>query len=273
VIVSLLSQDEKQLYMIMTTIKYCALVIGSTLIIINLIGLFYAYPSLPSNYSYDPKEINVTSDDLDILPSELEYDYFKRLSRLIDSHVVHFWEPNSQYSHVSIFDNYLMYILSHFEHFKRFRDYEFITPQHVLDRGYGFCSQVAKLAYRKLKENGFFAKVYAHKNHTLLIAKDHNNKEYIIDPNFGVVIPYSLAEVYENLGLIEEYYAGEKPSQIDLLISVYASGYQEYFSDTHYNKLYNSERTLYILKWVIPLMFILIFLIIQIGLKKYLSSF
>lgn len=234
--------------------KYLSLLVGVGLIMINIVGLFINYPSIPERNALGPdmRTITIKSEDLDMLSHETERDYMVRVSHLIDGHIVHFWAPFSEYSKIDIFDNYLLYILSYFERFKKFRNYEFARDDLALKRGYGYCSQTSRVAYSAFKRNGIVTRIYANKYHVLVVAYDNNGNEYIVDPTYGIVIPFPLQELYENINLIKKYYSGTDGKMNVNLLSAYKIGFKEYFSESYYEDRKNLEDFFYFFKWAIP---------------------
>ena len=120
------------------------------------LGLISAYPVPPTAAIEGPLGFERKIEDLDVLyraPDEPMQDYLRRLTTTVAGGMVHYWTEGDSwaptdtiYTQVSIFDNYLLWILSFLPQYrKNFRNYEFVEPQKALDRGYGFRFQVSKI--------------------------------------------------------------------------------------------------------------------------------
>jgi hypothetical protein len=239
--------------------KLVTLFAGSCLLSINIFGLFINnYPELPGINSEGPdrRTKTISESDLDKVNSESDEEYFERISSSIDGHMVHYWIDHSSYSKVSLWDNYLLFSTAWLPPLRRFRNYEFVTPQLALDRGYGYCSQVAKIVFSKLQENGFKTQIYYNEVHVVTYAETSDRQPYIIDATYSEVIPYSFQEISQNLDLLDSYYLDLDVESRELVISAYASEFQARHPITYYDRLRQSEEFYYALKWGIPILLV-----------------
>ena len=97
-----------------------------------------------------------------------------------------------------------------------YKKYEYANYKKALERRMGLCSQRANIVVGILSENKINANIIGLNGHVVLRAEDENGKWYVLDPDYGVVIPYDIYEIQNNLGLLKEYYTDEKQHLINM---------------------------------------------------------
>src|SRR5262249_54281334 len=132
---------------------------------------------------------------------EVESAYFDRLTKSVAAGIVHFWyegdkwDPSDAiYTAVSPWDNYLLWLLDDPQH-------EFIEPDKAIERGYGFCSQVARIVYSILDNQGISSKVLGYQGHVVAEANGQ-----ILDADYGVYIPHSALWMQTHPEAVSAYY-------------------------------------------------------------------
>ena len=227
------------------------------------LGLLRAYPAPPEDAVHGPLGLERKITDLRSLyrnhgePMEV---YLRRLTTSVAAGMVHYWskgdswsESDSPYTEISIYDNYLLWLqMLLLKDRQHFRNYEFMTPAKAIDRGYGFCSQVSKTVYSILREQGIESVIYSNPSHTVVEA-DGN----ILDADYGVFIPHSVAWVERTPDAIDLYYA-DHGAMIPSLRQAYAQPWHVLGTAEDFDNVRNYEAKFERLKWLPPLLAIIL---------------
>jgi hypothetical protein len=246
--------------------------IGIFLLLVNLVGLFTTLRN-PAIY----KETIPSSFDLVLSEKQLyekinTFDgnkaiYLEDLTNAINSGIAHYWrdEGIDKYNlRIPFHENYLLYFASIINP-RIFLKYEFTDYKRAIERGVGLCSQHAIIEAEVLKEKGINSRMVALSGHVVLQSEvsEKNNEWWVLDPDYGVVIPYSISDIEANPQIIKDYYskAGYDEPTILKLVSVYGKEGNRVINGNgakHYHyKKWIIEQLSYILIWVIPLIFML----------------
>ncbi|TGP22977.1 MULTISPECIES: hypothetical protein [unclassified Mesorhizobium] len=227
------------------------------------LGLVSAYPAPPMTAIEGPLGFAQKIGDLEDLyrdPNEPMQIYLDRLTKAVAGGMVHYWTEgdswaatDARYTRISAFDNYLIWILGLVPEYREgFQNYEFLTPRKALDRGYGFCSQVSKIVYSILTEQGIDATIYSAEQHTIVEANGN-----VLDSDYGVFIPYSLAAVEKYPSLIDSYYA-DYGSALPLLHKAYSQPWHPLGTTEGFRNVLAYEAMFERLKWLPPFMLLAI---------------
>ncbi|TPI35059.1 hypothetical protein FJW08_00690 [Mesorhizobium sp. B3-2-1] len=222
------------------------------------LGLVSAYPAPPASAIEGPLGFaqKVGSvEDLYRRQSEPMQAYLERLTTAVAGGMVHYWTEGDRwaaadvpYTRIGAFDNYLLWMLSFRpEYRENLQNYEFVTPRKALDRGYGFCSQVSKIVYSVLADQGIEATIYSAPEHT--VVESNGN---ILDSDYGVFVPHSLEDVQQDPSIIDTYYAQFGP-MLPLLRRAYGQAWQPLGTAEDFNDVRAYEAKFECLKWVPPL--------------------
>jgi hypothetical protein len=223
------------------------------------LGLVPAYTMPPKADVAGPWGMTTPISDINSLyqrEGEPRDAYLERLTHEIADGIVHYWHAGEQwdqsdaaYTRPGILDNYLLWAHALHPDYPHFYSYEFMTPRHIIDRGYGFCSQVSKLVWSILREQGISASVINSPGH--VVAEVDGN---ILDADYGVFIPASIDEIHANPGILETYYH-EFPTSLQLLKKVYAGEWKP-ADHTNLAFMYDYEKRMDELKWAPPLLIV-----------------
>ena len=134
------------------------------------------------------------------------------------------------------------------------------------------CSQHAIIISEILKAKGIESKIIGLDGHvvaTALVNKT-NNQWWILDPDYGVIVPHDIKQVEENPSIIQGYYssAGYSIKTNGKIINIYEKSGNKIIDGVRkydpriksYALRYYVESITYFLKWVMPLLFIFPFL-------------
>ncbi|TIW00980.1 MAG: hypothetical protein E5V85_01730 [Mesorhizobium sp.] len=223
------------------------------------LGLIKAYPAPPDAATEGPLGFEQRVEDVDDLyrgPDEPMQAYLDRLTKAVAGGVVHYWTEgdswtaaDTRYTRISVFDNYLLWMLSFQPQYREnLQNYEFVTPRKALDRGYGFCSQVSKIVYSVLADQGIDATIYSVPEHT--VVESNGN---VLDSDYGVFVPHSLVEIQQDSSIIDSYYA-QFGSMLPLLKKAYGQSWQQLGTAQDFDDVRAYEAKFERLKWGPPLM-------------------
>jgi hypothetical protein len=191
--------------------------------------------------------------------------YVVKTNQAVNQAIAHYWgeEGIEQFNlRVPLQENFVLYLLYRFfpEVDQR---YEFCNYRKAIERGVGFCSQQALILDAILDEKGIRSKILSFPwLHVLDTVQVGPEAWWLADPDYGVVVPYSIDMVAQNPQLITPYYAasGYEETTIQYLQNIFQTEYVEaestdlYFPDTKCQ----IERTTYVLKWFFPAFFLLV---------------
>lgn len=234
------------------------------------LGLVSAYPAPPAAATEGPLGFVQKIDDVEDLnrePNEPMQAYLERLTKAVAGGVVHYWTEgdrwttaDTRYTRIGALDNYLLWTQSFLpEYRENLQNYEFVTPRKALDRGYGFCSQVSKIVYSVLADQGIEATIYSVPEHTVV-----ESNGYILDADYGVFVPHSLATVQRELSIVDRYYASFG-SMLPLLRKAYGQYWQPLGTAEGFSDVRAYEAKFERLKWAPPLMLLAMSVLLGAG--------
>ncbi|MDX8466849.1 hypothetical protein RFM26_14240 [Mesorhizobium sp. VK23B] len=223
------------------------------------LGLIKAYPAPPAAAAEGPLGFEQRVEDVDDLyrgPDEPMQAYLDRLTKAVAAGVVHYWTEgdswaaaDTRYTRISVFDNYLLWMLSFQPQYREnLQNYEFVTPRKALDRGYGFCSQVSKIVYSVLADQGIDATIYSVPEHT--VVESNGN---VLDSDYGVFVPHPLVDIQQDPSIIDSYYA-QFGSMLPLLKKAYGQSWRQLGTAQDFDNVRAYEAKFERLKWAPPLM-------------------
>jgi hypothetical protein len=210
------------------------------------VGAINPYPTPPDESLHGPlgRVGEVRFLDLYRRAAEPIDAYHKRLTLSVSRHMVHWWPAEDRYAvGVHPLDNYLLWIKSFVPGYEHFANKEFVSPLMAWRRGYGFCSQVSRIVYSVLREQGLDATVMQHASHVVTEAGGS-----ILDADYGVFIPHSLAYMQEHPSEVAKYYS-DYPSMIEALTQIYTDDWTETASKTQFDYTLALEQEAQWIKW------------------------
>ncbi len=246
---------------------------GLILLGINIFGLF---KSLRNEELYS--EITPYKDDISIRfdkakkqwhrkANENDKDFALRATMLINHSMAHYWRDEGITKYhllVPVWENYLLWLKQKVTGEKK---YEFRDYKKVIERGVGICSQPCIGLQDLLKSNGIEADLWDIKGHIVVGAKFSDGTRYTLDPDYGQIIPYGMAEIEANPELVRESYADQD--------DVYAPYLKEHKHTDDIVRMYEKDGNhIYFMKkgfedfsytaiWIIPLLLILPYIFVS----------
>jgi len=249
--------------------------LGFCLLIINIIGLFI---SLRNESIYQEKAgIHLTEKELYHRINKTVIDkkeYIANLNEAVNQGIAHYWYDAGidKYNlRIPFYENYLLFIASYIDP-EVYLKYQFYDYRRAIERGVGICSQQAIIVSEILLEKSIPSFIIGLSGHVVLRAQVDANRDqwWILDPDYGVTIPYDIDIIENNPKIIRSFYtqAGYGLKTIAKLEKIYekkgnvvhspqgARGYRIGSLRT--------EHIFYFLKWIIPCILIITSIILFI---------
>jgi hypothetical protein len=237
-------------------------------LIINIAGIFI---SLRNESIYQEKAgINLTETELYQRINKTVNNrkkYITNLNEAVHKGIAHYWRDagiNKYNLRIPFWENYLLFIASYLDP-EEYLKYEFYDYSRAIERGVGLCSQQAIIVSEILLEKGIPSFIIGLSGHVVLRAQVDADRDewWVLDPDYGVVIPRDIDIIEKNPKIIRSFYAqaGYKPKTIASLGKIYekTEGYvvrSEPGAKGYRIKRYRAEHILYFLKWLIPCIFV-----------------
>lgn len=184
------------------------------------------------------------------------------------------FKEGEDYGYVPISENWLLWLPGFLN--KNYRNYVFIDHLQSLKRGTGQCYQQALTVVSMLQSVGVKAGVVGLSNHVVARAQI-KDKNYLIDPDYGVVLPFDLAYAKNNLSEVEALYANMlsefssidiKKSQIQKILKAYKNAPDLQAKDGVQGSVseykISLEKFSYYVKWVFPIVIVIIGLMMSV---------
>lgn len=243
---------------------------GIFLFLTNLVGVFTSLRN-PAIYTDNSElissAITLSEDEfyeeLDALSKIDTKLYVEAVTQLVHHGMAHYWPETDadikKYRlRVPFYENYLLYLASYVKPDIYYR-YEFTNHRRALERGVGLCSQLAIIETEFLRERDVNARLIYLQGHVVLQAEVEPTVWWVLDPDYGVVIPFSLSEIEANPEVVMPYYLAESYSDelASALVNYYGPEGNILFPEDgarSYSipKIWWTEYFAYILIWVIP---------------------
>ena len=265
--------------------------LGVTLLAVNAAGPFvplrHAEIDNPSpetlRRSYGPGDATMTWDaaraQLAPSPAESRAAYAHRLTNVVAQSVMHYWYQRDRRQfrlQVPVWENYLLWLAGALR--PEYRLYAFADPLKAIERGAGMCDQVSYALTTLLRQREVDARVVQLNGHTVVTAEVDPGVWHVLDADFNVVIPRSIAQIQSEPETIRPYYqaafARIDPNidkfSIEQFVSFYAT--DSYIEDRGANSALGESRIrfealAYWLKWRLPLMLLALAAVIFVGLR------
>jgi len=214
---------------------------------------------------YSAAEVYAQMDRIEEIDEQYP-EYVKRLTQLIYDGTVHYWkyDQNNAFNlRIPIYENYLIY----FKQLKQVEsaNYEFCRAERAIERAVSVCSQASKIMADILLKNRVRTQIVGLEGHVVTRALIDNITEewWIVDADYGVVIEHDLDEIEANLDFVREAYQkhGYNDQVIENLVDIYGAEDNQIITK---NLKCAKEDYLYLLKWLIPTLGLLPFLMFMI---------
>ncbi len=196
---------------------------------------------------------------------ESPHEFALRINKVVQQGLAHVdWEsPEMEmYLLVPPEENYLLYLMR-FVRPADYRKYHFSNPDLIVERGCGICGDAACVMSSLLEREGIETQIAAFPGHVVVLAKlgDKQDKDWMLDPDFGVAIPLSVEQLQSPERPFEPYYAAEdySPAEVAALAGIYQQTpklFDSAFAFSPKHAMFESAS--YVLIWVLPATLVLI---------------
>ncbi len=160
-------------------------------------------------------------------------------------------------------ENWILFLLSYLKP-STYRDYEFCHYRRAIERGTGRCGQQAMALVSYLSQRGLNTGFVALGGHAIAMA-EVNGSWYLLDPDYGGVIPFSIDEAEQEPESVLPFYwsPAARKNRIDV---AYAPLNEVRYGgpEARYPRACPIEYTAYALKWMVPALLMLPFAIIWV---------
>lgn len=269
----------------MKLILTCAvlLIVASLMLLsINFFGLFKSIrpsnlTSMDLRFKNDyPIDYQVALNKLMRQTSQSHDEYLTQVTNVVAEAVAHVnWneetDPSKYNQLVPIWENYILYFMGKFSGIPEYQKYHFINYQRSLKRGIGICGDASMITSQVLSKSNIDNQIVSFKTHVVIATKTEDGKEITLDPDYGVVIPFSVDKIADDPAIVSPYYseAGYSDREAVGVQEVYFSRFQRWDGVKHFvTKKYYFEHLSYILKWALPLTGLLMgWIVIRFALK------
>lgn len=168
---------------------------------------------------------------------------------------------------VSPWENYFLYALSFLKP-DTYLDYEFCSYEKAVARGTGRCGQQTTAVVGYLHERGYQTGILTFSDHvagTVMVAPD---QWHIIDPDYGVTTPHSIAELRSDPSLAAPYY-GELAKKFGIQQTFGGAIDVKYGGpEVRWARVCPIEQAAYIAKWVFPIALIVPLLFVRYWIRR-----
>ena len=261
--------------------RRAALLIGVVLLGINAAGLVLPlqHPELHTEKSKILKDQVVITEKQFYKKvhrsDETIPEYATQLNEAVHQRLIYYeWEKENgaKYWRLPIHENYLIYFSRQVLYLYRWIRgelavpgkapvfmYEFADYRKVVERGIGLCAQHAVVVCSLLQKNNIACKMVMLDNHVVVIAQvdPRNNVWWLLDSDFGVVVPHDFDKIIFNPDIAAPYYRakGYDKGKTAAIVSKFSSiktiagSVAEAFGE----KRYYFELLSYYFVWIIPI--------------------
>lgn len=264
-------------------VSYLLFLIGLVLLLINIYGIFRPWGNdeiYSEQHSLFKTDIlKSAKNDIDILLKQdsirNRQEYFKSLVLAVNKSIAHYWSEEGRTKYaltIPVYKNWILW-LKQFTNPHRFKYYEFCDYKKALERGVGLCSQQALIICGILKEKGIDCKIVMLSGHVVAMAEIETGKFWILDGDYGVILPYSISEIENNPAIVKPYYSGKlnynnysvsqnknNPIPLNRIVEIYGkkgnaicNGVKAYKGE----KIFLMEKRSFYLIWIIPFLLML----------------
>lgn len=247
-------------------IKNALFLLGIGLMALNLIGLVTPPRSselINETATYFVNDLTLSEQEfyqrLEALDPSHRADYLTQLSRLVSESVMHYWQDEHRAEYRILLpwsENFILRALAYINP-KYFAMYEFQDHRKAIARGVGLCSQHSIITAGFLAEQGIPTKLIELHGHVILTAEVDEGQWWLLDPDYGLVLPFSLQEAEENPAEVAQFYhrAGFSDYDVDKVEEFFRTDNNIIFdggAESYQTWLFVIEKISYVAKWAIP---------------------
>ncbi|GLX82100.1 hypothetical protein [Thalassotalea eurytherma] len=239
------------------------------LLSVNIVGIFMSIE--PTNIQEENlrfhDDVNYTYQEaIPLLVWESEdnlISYSERVTHVISKRLAHIhwlqYDATKFNQLIPIWENYFLYLMGKFSTIPEYKRYHFADYDRSLYRGIGICGDASMIMSQLLSKNNIQNQIVTFPGH-VIVETIGTKSNYTYDPDFGVVLPYSIKEINQSPNIIRPFYEdkGYSEKEIKNLVEKYGLQYKNWQSVKHFiTKKYYFEKVTYWLKWPLPIILLL----------------
>jgi hypothetical protein len=154
---------------------------------------------------------------------------------------------------VPLTENWVLFALSYLKP-GTYRDYEFCNYLKALERGTGRCGQQSLALVAFLEEQGFRTGFVELGGHTIATVEVAPSRWYLLDPDYGGVIPFDIRTAERDPPSVLRYYWGTAARDSGLDAFFDPAGNETAYGgrNARYARACPLERAAYAAKWLLP---------------------
>lgn len=250
--------------------------IGLLLLGINIAGVFIPLrnPDIyRDNLSFFKDDMTLTADQLWAAtarrPGESTEQYVTRLNEAVNKGTAHYWDDQGIYKYnlrIPIYENYLLFFAGYL-YPPAYAKYEYCNYKKAMERGLGLCSEHAIILTGILKDHGIEARILSLDGHAVSTAQVNRGTWWILDSDFGLVIPHSIAEIENDPSMIRPILKqkGYSDAIVNWMVDVYGKEGNKVFSGAreYRPRGYLIETLSYVLIWILPMIMMIPYFLIR----------
>ena len=259
---------------IYTSLSYLFILLGCFLTAANIYGTFVELrpPNIINTNLRFHNDLALTHEDsaqqVQTLLNENPLDYSARLAHVISKSLAHIdWyneTDNQKYNQlIPIWENYLLYFMGKFSGIPEFQRYHYTNYKRSLRRGVGICGDASIAMSQLLDKQSIPNQIISFPGH-VVVSAIVGNKEWVFDPDYGVVLPISLDQLNQTPTQVYQHYKdiGYSSREVNELVDIYKLEFERWNGVSHFmtNKYY-FEKLVYFVKWPLPIVLIIVGLI------------
>ncbi len=255
-------------------------VAGLCLMAINFYGLFKTMRN-PEIYTLEKtlhnrvNDVTIRYPDIKEMlkrkPGENNIQFATRINKVVNDGFAHYWKQagiEKYHERVPVWENYLLYAASYIDP-GRYERYEFSNYKKNLERGVGLCSTHSTVVKGVLEDNGIKAQLLDVGGHHVVVRAELNDTAtYLLDPDFGVVVPYDTGAVSLNPELVRGPYQNMASLYYPDAVDPYTTDFVvKIFGDKKHVYTINNwfEYFSYWAIWIIPFLLMLPYSLSRFG--------
>ena len=263
--------------MSIATIRNTMLAIGIALFLVNIAGLVIPIraPEITDSYADFARSSTLNYDEaiasLDrLIDSDLNRaKIVTEATRIFHYGMAHISLENIKdkgFDHygmrIPVWENYILYLLSYIKP-STYYDYEICSYKRALARGTGRCGQQSLALVSFLSSNDIETGFIGLGGHAIATAKVSDDNWYMLDPDYGGVIPFGLSEAEKNPQSVIPYYWNS--AVVDLnMFPAYGPEYNTIRyggPEARFGRACYIETATYIVKWAFPVGLVLLWFV------------
>ena len=277
VLLWLAGRSKRPMFLIASWSGAFAMIAASVLLAINILGGMQSLRSPkidpgawePGMTDHGEDDVKLTFSDALELIDAYEGKDSRTLVRaylsLVTDTMGHSWRQDLADVHnirVPIWENYILWFLGGVS--ERFYMYVFADSKKALERGVGLCSHLSLVLADLISANGIQVNLVELGGHVVVTARVGEDEWHVLDPDYGVYIPYSLSDLEESPDTVRRYYSPRLEKTFgphfghaiteDVVEFYRAEGNEltDRSSSNYYEMLTRTEVLSYQSKWLLP---------------------